>query len=117
QESDIYSFGIIAFEVCTGLPPYRNIAHDQGLAFRICQGLRPKSGYKMPRLILNLLKQCWDAEPSKRPKAGFLHNEFARWHLNTRFDNTEFSKQIIETHELNKKIQLTKQQFLSPNGV
>ncbi|PKC02717.1 kinase-like protein [Rhizophagus irregularis] len=35
QESDIYGFGIIAYEVCTGLPPYHDIAHDKILAISI----------------------------------------------------------------------------------
>src|SRR5437764_1322087 len=43
QSSDIYGFGIIAYEVCTGLSPYHDMAHDESLAIRICQGLRPKS--------------------------------------------------------------------------
>src|SRR5436189_6127676 len=69
QASDIYGFGIIAYEICTGLPPYYDIAHDEFLAAKICQGLRPKSDYKVPQLILDVIKQCWDADPSKRPKA------------------------------------------------
>ena len=48
QASDIYGFGIITYEVCTGLPPYHDIAHDEFLATKICQGLRPKSDYKIP---------------------------------------------------------------------
>src|SRR5438034_10053742 len=43
QESDIYGFGIIAYEVCTGFPPNYNMAHEEFLAIKICQGLRPKS--------------------------------------------------------------------------
>src|SRR6266487_813199 len=69
QASDIYGFGIIAYEVCTGLPPYHDISHEEPLAVRICQGLRPKSNYKIPQLILDIIKQCWDANPLKRPKA------------------------------------------------
>ena len=65
QASDIYGFGIIAHELCTGLPPYHDIAHDEFLAIRICQGLRPKSNYKIPQLILNIIKQYWDADPLK----------------------------------------------------
>ena len=29
QESDIYGFGIIAYEVCTGLPPYHDVSHEE----------------------------------------------------------------------------------------
>ncbi|GET02595.1 kinase-like domain-containing protein [Rhizophagus clarus] len=73
QESDIYGFGIIAYEICTGLPPYHDIPHDEFLAMKICNGLRPKSNYKIPQLIFDIINQCWDADPSKRPKAVELH--------------------------------------------
>ena len=73
QASDIYGFGIIAYEICTGLPPYHDIAHDEFLAVKICQGLRPNSNYKIPQLISDIIKQCWDADPLKRPKAEELH--------------------------------------------
>jgi serine/threonine protein kinase len=69
QASDIYSFGIIAYEVYTGLPPYHDVAHDEFLAIRIIQGLRPELDYKVPREISDIIKQCWDADPLKRPKA------------------------------------------------
>src|ERR1051325_4238920 len=61
QASDIYGFGIIAYEMCTGFPPYHDIAHDEFLAIKICDGLRPKSNYKIPQLILDIIRKCWDA--------------------------------------------------------
>src|SRR5581483_7526240 len=76
RASDIYGFGIIAYEICTGLPPYHDIAHDEFLANKICQGLRPKSNYKIPQLILDIIQQCWDADPSRRPKAEQLSKLF-----------------------------------------
>src|SRR3989442_1475873 len=79
QASDIYGFGIIAYEVCTGLPPYHDVSHEEPLAIRICQGLRPKSNYKIPQLVLDIIKQCWDANPLKRPKAKEL--EELLWNL------------------------------------
>ena len=42
QSADIYSFGILAYEILSGLPPYHNLPHDELLALKICQGLRPK---------------------------------------------------------------------------
>ena len=76
QASDIYGFGLIAYEICTGLPPYHDIAHDEFLAVKICQGLRPKSDYKIPQRILDVIKKCWDADPLKRPKAEELSTLF-----------------------------------------
>ncbi|GBC33770.1 kinase-like domain-containing protein [Rhizophagus irregularis DAOM 181602=DAOM 197198] len=42
QESDIYGFGIIAYEVCTGLPPYHDITHDKFLAISISDKINEK---------------------------------------------------------------------------
>jgi serine/threonine protein kinase len=81
QKSDIYGFGIIAYETCTGLPPYHDIAHDRTLAIQICQGLRPKSNYSIPQLIQDIIYQCWDDDPLKRPDAEelcSLFNEYER---------------------------------------
>ncbi|GBC39390.1 kinase-like domain-containing protein [Rhizophagus irregularis DAOM 181602=DAOM 197198] len=73
QASDIYGYGIIAYEICTGFPPYYDIAHDELLAMKICKGLRPKSNYKIPQSIFAIINQCWDADPLKRPNADELY--------------------------------------------
>ncbi|RGB27364.1 kinase-like domain-containing protein [Rhizophagus diaphanus] len=106
QESDIYGFGIIAYEVCTGLPPYHDIAHDKILAISICNGLRPKSNYKIPQLILDIIKQCWDADPLKRPKANELYDLLDGLCLSSysssRRDH-EINKQVEEAERINEK--------------
>ncbi|CAJ0924492.1 16468_t:CDS:2 [Entrophospora sp. SA101] len=55
--SDIYSFGILACEVLCGLPPYHNLTHDNFLAVKICQGLRPKFQIKIPPFLEDLFTQ------------------------------------------------------------
>ncbi|CAB4403140.1 unnamed protein product [Rhizophagus irregularis] len=105
QESDIYAFGIIAYEVCTGLPPYYDIAHDKILAISICQGLRPKSNYKIPQLILDIIKQCWDADPLKRPKANKLFDLLDRLYYS--YKDHEINKQIEEAERINEKFTST----------
>src|SRR5436190_8754144 len=110
QESDIYGFGIIAYEVCTGLPPYHDVSHEEHLAIRICQGIRPKSNYKIPQPILDIIKQCWDANPLKRPKAEELFKLFNNLYNSTKeyhraYDkNSIINKQIKEADEINKQI-------------
>ncbi|POG67855.1 kinase-like domain-containing protein [Rhizophagus irregularis DAOM 181602=DAOM 197198] len=107
QESDIYGFGIIAYEVCTGLPPYHDIAHDKILAISICNGLRPKSDYKIPQLILDIIKKCWDADPLKRPKANELYVSLYDLYYDYRHNDCEINKQSKEADKINKKFTST----------
>jgi serine/threonine protein kinase len=58
KASDIYSFGVVAYEVLSGLPPYYNQDHDIDLALKICQGLRPQFQIKIPRLLEDLIEKC-----------------------------------------------------------
>lgn len=97
--SDIYSFGIMAYELFSSLPPYHNIPHDLDLALKICQGLRPDlDNIKMPQLLRDLIKRCWDADPSKRPTASDLDKTFKEWwdYLYHDKKNTEFYQQFKE---------------------
>ena len=107
QVSDVYGFGIIAYEVCTGLPPYHDIAHDEFLAIKICNGLRPKSNYKIPQLILDVIQQCLDADPLKRPKAMELYDLIANLFVESEDcyeEDATIKKQIKEADEINEKL-------------
>ena len=116
QASDIYGFGIIAYETCTGFPPYHNIPHDECLANKICRGLRPKSNYKVPQLILNIIQQCLNADLSKRPKAEELHSLFYKLHDESNKNYSCFkedsiiNQQIKEADEFNKNYLLCRRQ-------
>ena len=52
------------------------IANDEFLAIKICQGLRPKSTYKIPQLIFDKINLCWNADHTKRSKVGELQEFF-----------------------------------------
>lgn len=61
KEADIYSFGMVIYEVLSGLPPYYDRTHDISLATEICDGeqlLRPEFKIKIPQLLEDLVKKC-----------------------------------------------------------
>lgn len=106
QSADIYSFGILTYEILSELPPYHNLPHDEFLALKICQGLRPKfNNVKVPLLLENLIDQCLDADPLNRPSADLLASIFYNWSNEVRDKkDTEFHKQCKEAEEFNKSI-------------
>ncbi|UZO00655.1 uncharacterized protein OCT59_011777 [Rhizophagus irregularis] len=86
--------------------------HENG----ICQGLRPKSNYKIPQLILNIIKQCWDADPLKRPKAKELKSLlYNLWGESLTFSGeTEIKNQIVEADEINEKLTSSSSLYTGP---
>ncbi|RGB41367.1 kinase-like domain-containing protein, partial [Rhizophagus diaphanus] len=67
--SDIYSFSIIMWEFTSGIPPFNDRAHDIQLASSICKGERPEIIENIPQCYIDLMKKCWNEDPSKRPSA------------------------------------------------
>lgn len=105
QKADVYSFGIIAYEILSGLPPYYDTAHDIQLALAVCQGQRPQFQIKIPQLLEDLIKKCWDGDPAKRPAASELERILRSWQgeINNQSD-TEFTEQLQETEEFNRTL-------------
>ncbi|RHZ60901.1 hypothetical protein Glove_350g38 [Diversispora epigaea] len=71
KEGDIYSLGGIMYEIVTGSQPFADQAHDTYLMIDICNGVRPKVPDMtlnwIPKCYLDMMYQCWDDDPFKRP--------------------------------------------------
>src|SRR4051794_14885624 len=65
--SDIYSIGMLMWEISSGQPPFINFDHNYDLAMNIINGMRPMIVPETPLTYKKLIEQCWDAEPTKRP--------------------------------------------------
>ena len=79
------------------------MAHNEFLAIKICQGLRPKFSIKVPQLVEDIFKLCVDADPLKRPTAKYLSENFIKWYSEVSTNgNSEIYKQTKEVDELNE---------------
>ena len=78
KESDIYSVGMLMWEIFAGHPPFYDRAHNHCLIFDICEeGSRPLILPEMPEDYAQMMQRCWDVDPSKRPTSRELWT-FAR---------------------------------------
>ncbi|KAH7528476.1 hypothetical protein FEM48_Zijuj05G0076300 [Ziziphus jujuba var. spinosa] len=67
KKVDVYSFGIVLWELLTALTPFENMTPEQA-AFAVSQkNARPPLPSACPRAISHLINRCWSSNPDKRP--------------------------------------------------
>src|SRR5205823_10196693 len=86
KESDVYSIGMLMWEIFSGCPPFDDRAHDYHLILDICKGLRPPILSNMPKEYIEMMQRCWDVDPSKRPTIVELY-VFAEGYLDNLYKN------------------------------
>lgn len=89
ESSDIYSFGMMMYEILTGLEPYHNydLSEEELIEEIIENNLRPDfndgflipkspeylennfEGFLVPQFLQELIERCWNSDPNKRPSS------------------------------------------------
>jgi len=70
KKSDVYSVGILLWELTSGRPPFSNLdIYYQNYSLRndIVEGTREESIPNTPDKYVKLYKECWDDNPDNRP--------------------------------------------------
>ncbi|EXX70522.1 Cdc15p [Rhizophagus irregularis DAOM 197198w] len=100
--SDIYSIAILMWEISSGQPPFINYEHENDIVMNIIDGIRPKIVPGTPLEYKNLIKECWDADPLKRPTAYKLMRRISRIHLDYQNMSDDLFKSEKNNLEMNK---------------
>jgi serine/threonine protein kinase len=119
KESDIYSFGMIMWELTTGCKPFANVEHDVNLIYKIIDGRRPEITQDTPECFANLMKECWDSNPSKRPTIDNIRSFIRGWFFADKLGNRNYDKfhpEFKETFDQaeKKRLELIQSKKLGP---
>jgi len=66
---------MIMWELMTSRRPLWNHVRDTELIIQICDGLRPPINTNAPEGYIELMQECWNLDPKKRPTATDLMNK------------------------------------------
>ena len=107
KKTDVYSFGIIMYEIITGLIPYPDFQRGELSLFEfkskiLTENYRPEFTTSKKDSIRSLIEQCWSKDPSKRPTFEYIFNQLAYNETN------DFYLDGVDTRELNSYIEKIK---------
>jgi serine/threonine protein kinase len=99
--SDVYSLGMIMWEISSGRIAFSEYEKELSLAIDICEGLRPQIIKGTTLCYANLLRQCWNSIPENRPSALEIYETIMTWKNDAKI-LSEFknSDKMIELNQL-----------------
>ncbi|CAN4095470.1 unnamed protein product [Withania somnifera] len=68
RKADVFSFGIVLWELLTGKLPYEFLTPLQAAVAVVQKGLRPTIPTHTHPMLVELLEKCWQQDPGLRPE-------------------------------------------------
>ncbi|CAB4441600.1 unnamed protein product [Rhizophagus irregularis] len=106
KASDIYSLGMLMWEIFAERPPFHDQPHNMDLLLGIVDGRRPQMLPEIPDNFQQLIKKCWTEDAKKRPEIekiyGIVNKEFIKIYENDEMMLKYDNKRATESLEIPK---------------
>ncbi|CAG8603349.1 11590_t:CDS:2, partial [Racocetra fulgida] len=77
KSTDIYSLGILYWELVSGYPPFKN-SNEIKLVEEICAGKRERRVPGTPNEYFELYSECWSGQPENRPNVKVVYKQLKK---------------------------------------
>ena len=71
-KADIFSFGIVLWELETGEVPYKGVRDERVMWLVGHDGVRPEIPASCPPVLKHLMQRCWDGDKNERPDTDYI---------------------------------------------
>ncbi|KAF0374973.1 kinase-like protein [Gigaspora margarita] len=103
KKSDIYSFGVILWEISSGRPPFQSL-NPYGITIHIFKGNREIPIEGTPDSYIQLYERCWNYDPNQRPEIEEIQESLLNLSGNENFGTSKFDEFISDTTDTTPKI-------------
>lgn len=112
KKADIYSLGVLFWEITSGQPPFHNFSQNVVEQNRLCfhisyEDYREEPIKGTPLEYQQLYQECWDGSPEKRPDINQVYDKILSQsnvnHINGQQDELDDSSVASNSNNLNKQ--------------